>query len=373
MSKTTKIIIVVIIAIIVIGGIWYIATREPKEEEVIKIGLIFPLTGGAANIGQGQKNAVELALEQLNDSNIQLIFEDDRLEADDAVTAAQKLINVDKVDAIIGPSWSGATLAVAPIAESNRTLLLSPSASSPSITSAGDYIFRVYPADDMAVKMVAEFAFNNLKITKAAVLYDLANDSFVQERNYIKNEFEKLGGKIVIEESFKTKDTDFKTQLLKIKNSEAEVIFFSAFPVETGLFLKQAKELDLKQPFISLDTVVEDPSVITGAQEAAEGLIYQSPAKPENKEHLNYVADYKERYEKDPPAYSAEAYDCLMLVIKAIKESDGTKEDIKNKLYQIGQNYMGASGEITFDKNGDVSKSFILKTIKNGQFVPYEE
>jgi branched-chain amino acid transport system substrate-binding protein len=371
MKKNIKIIlgVVVLIIVVVLVAVFY----KPASKGPIKIGVILPLTGDIADIGQGQKNAIELAFEQLKDSNIQLIFEDDRLQINDDVTAAQKLINVDKVDALIGPSWSGAALAVAPIAESNKTLLISPSASTPSLTTAGDYVFRVFPSDDAPVKMVADFAFNNLEVKKAAVLYDLANDSFAQEKNYIKSEFEKLGGKIVIEESFKTKDKDFKTQLLKIKNSEAAIVFFSAWPAETGIFLKQAKELNLKQSFISLDTVVEDPSVITIAKEAAEGLIYQSPAKPENKEHMDYLANFKDKYKKDPPAYTAEAYDCLILVVKAIKESNRTKESIKDRLYQIGQNYMGASGEITFDKNGDVSKSFILKTVKNGQFVPYEE
>ena len=185
MSEKVKWIVGILVVIIVIIGISSSNTKQVFNGP-IKIGLILPLTGDAADIGQAQKNAVELALEQLKDSNIQLIFEDDRLQTNDAVTAAQKLVNVDKVDAIIGPSWSGAALAVAPIAESSKTLLISPTASTPSLTSAGDYIFRVYPTDDAPVKMLADFALNNLKITKAAILYDLANDSFTQEKNYAK-------------------------------------------------------------------------------------------------------------------------------------------------------------------------------------------
>jgi len=382
MSKTTKTIIWLVIIIVVIAGIWWGVSRKlaqspTVEKKVIKIGAILPLTGDAADIGQGQKNAIELAVASLEDLypniDIQVIFEDDRLRMNDAVTAVHKLISVDKVDAIIGPSWSGATLAVAPIAESSKVVLISPSASSPSITTSGDYIFRVFPADDELVKIVANFTLNDLKLTKAAILFDSTNDAFVQERNYIKSEFEKLGGEIVAEEAFKTKDKDFKTQLLKIKSSKAEVLFFSAYPTETGIFLKQAKEMGLKIPRISLDTIVENPEVIDTAGEAAEGVIYLIPAKPDNKEYFNYITVYKEKYGKEPPALSAEAYDALILAVNAILKSDGTKEDIKNQLYKIGQNYMGASGEITFDENGDVHKQYTFKTIKNGKFVPYKD
>jgi len=374
MSKTSKIIIGIIVVIIVIGGIWYGMSRKPKEEEVIKIGIVLPLTGELASIGEGQKNAIEIGLLEFKDIDVQLIIEDDHgCQPKDAITAIQKLINIDKVKVIIGSTCSGPTLAMAPVAEENKIVLISPSASSPSITNAGDYVFRVYPADDLPCIVLAKFAFERLKLDKAAILIDSASDASVQEKNYVKDEFVKLGGEIVIEESFKTKDTDFRTQLLKIKNSEAKIVFFSAFPTETGLFLKQAKELGLEIPFISLDAVVENPDVIEIAEEAAEGLIYTYPARPSNKERFNYITKYKEKYGNKPPSYSAEAYDSIMLVVKAIKESNKTKEDIKNKLYQVGQHYMGASGEITFDENGDVQKDFTLKTIKNGQFVPYEE
>jgi branched-chain amino acid transport system substrate-binding protein len=364
-----KLSIIVIIVIVLL-----VVFLPRQKEEGIKIGAILPLTGDLGYIGEGQRNSIELAINYLKDQNIQLIIEDDHgCQSQDAVTAAQKLINIDKVDAIIGATCSSATLSIAPIAEGNKVILISPSASSPSVTDAGYYIFRVFPADDLHCMMLAKFTFDDSNLDKAAILFDSANDAFIQERDYIKAEFTKLGGKIVVEESFKTKDTDFRTQLLKIKNSEVDVVFFSAFPAEIGLFLKQAKELDLRLQFISLDTVVEDPNVVEIAKGSAEGVIYAYPIKPKNKEHLDYITAYKERYGTEAPAYSAEAYDSLVLAVKAVKESDRTKEDVKTKLYQIGQNYMGASGEITFDENGDVQKEFILKTIKDGQFVPYEE
>ncbi len=374
MAKTTKTIIWLIIAIVIVGGIWYGIGRKPKEEGVIKIGAILPLTGDLAKYGEGVKNAINMAIEDLElvEKSTLIIEDDHSCVPADSVSAAHKLIDVDKVDVIIGPLCSSAALSVVPVAEENRTILISPSATSPSITTAGDYIFRTIISDKLKSIKVAEFAYNK-GYRKAGLLHNIANDSFVQQREDVRETFTSLGGEIVVEESFQTQETDFRSQLTKIKNSDAEIIFFAAWPKEIALFLRQTKEMGINLLFISADAVTEDPDVIEVGEEAAEGLLYAFHTTPQNKEYTGFIARYKEEFGEEPPAYCAEAYDAVILGIKAIEESDGTKEDIKNKLYQIGRDYIGASGEITFDENGDVSKPFIIKTVKNGQFVPYEE
>lgn len=160
---------------------------------------------------------------------------------------------------------------------------------------------------------------------------------------------------------------------MKIKESEADVVFFSAIYKEAALILKQARELGVTLPFMTSETSMEDPDLVSIAGETAEGLIFPFASTPDNIEYRQFIEDYKERYDEKPPAYCAETFDALILAVRAIKGSDGSREDIKDKLYQVGQNYMGASGEINFDESGDTSKPFIIKTIKNGQFVPYEE
>lgn len=373
MSTSSKIVIVIVIVIVVIIGIWYGVSRKPKEE-VIKIGAILSLTGDLSKYGEGVKNAINMAIEdsELTERSILIIEDDHSCVPKDSVSAAHKLIDIDKVDVIIGPLCSSSTLSVAPIAEENRTILISPSATSSSITTAGDYIFRTIISDKLKSIKVAEFAYaKNYK--KGGLLHNIANDSFVQQREDVREAFTGLGGGIVVEESFQTQETDFRSQLTKIKNSDTEIVFFAAWPKEIGLFLKQAKEMGIDLPFISADAVTEDPDVIEIGGEAAEGVLYAFHTTPENKEYRDFVAVYKEKFGEEPPAYCAEAYDAVILAIQAIKENDGTKEGRKNKLYQVGQNYVGASGEITFDENGDVSKPFIIKAIKNGQFVPYGE
>ena len=137
MQKTTKIIIGVIIAIIIIGGIWYSVIKKPaEEEEVIKIGATLPLTGDMSNYGVDAKNAIDLAIEEINEVGInekiiKISYEDDQCDPKQIVTTVNKLINIDKVKIILGAFCSGATLTAVPITQSNNVFLLSGSATNP--------------------------------------------------------------------------------------------------------------------------------------------------------------------------------------------------------------------------------------------------
>lgn len=371
MNKKTKIVIGVVIIIIIILAVYLL---NPKEVKEMKIGAVLPLTGDLATYGEGMKNAINLAIESSGlEERIQLIIEDDKgcVIAED-VSVAQKLVNIDRVKGILGPACSSAFLSMLPVTEKSKVILISPSATSKSITNAGNYIFRTIASDADKGIAVAELAYSE-DYRRGALLYDIANDSFVQQRADVKGEFTELGGQISIEESFKTGDTDFRSQLTKIKNSNAEVVFVGAFPQEGALVLKQARELGIKLPFISSDSDLGTEDVIGIAGEAAEGLIFPFATTPTNKEYTEFVSVYKNKFGKEPPAYAPESYDAAALLIKAIAKSDGTSESIKDELQKIGQNYYGASGIITFDENGDVQKPMIIKTIRNGQFVPYEE
>jgi len=376
MSKTTKIIIGVIVVLIVIGGIWYgIGTQKPKGQETIKIGTVLPLTGEMASYGEGWKNAILLAIEDSGLKNkVQLIVEDDAsCVVNQDVTIAQKLVNIDNVKAIIGPACSSSLLSMLPITEKDKIILISSSATSKSISGAGNYIFRTISSDAEKATGVADFAYNK-DYRKAALLYNLSNDAYVQQREEVKNEFIKLGGQIVADESLKTGDTDFKSQLTKIKNSGADLIFVGFFPTKEGvLVFKQAKELGIKTQFISSAPEMGTPDFINVAGNLAEGIIFPFSETPTNKEYSDFINLYKNKFGKEPAGYSAETYDAAILLLKSINESDGTQDGIKNKLYQLGQNYYGASGIITFKENGDVEKPIVIKIIKNGQFVPYEK
>lgn len=372
-SGSKKLIIgVLVVLVVALGGYFYYQNRtaQPVSTEPIKIGAILPLTGDLATYGEGIKNAANLAIENSGmKDKIQIVFEDDvTCTVAKDVGAAQKLINLDKVNGIVGPICSSAVLAVAQITEQNKLTLISPVATSKSITDAGEYIFRTIVSDVDKSVAVANYAYNK-GYRKAALFYDAGQDAMVQQKADVKETFVGLGGAIVIDQSYKTGDRDFRTQFTKIKQSDADVIFIGGVPKEAALAIKQARELGIKLPFIATETSMGTQDVIDNAGSAADGLVFPFSTTPDNKESKDFIASYKAKYGQEPPAYAAEGYDATMLLIKAITQSDRTPEDIQKQLFKIGNNYYGASGLITFDKNGDVQKPMVIKMILNGQFV----
>lgn len=377
MNKKISIIIAVgIVALITVFGFtaFQKQNRVSVQPTIIKIGAILPLTGDLATYGESMRNAILLAKKQSQVSsgtgeNVQIIFEDDKgCVVKDAVSAAQKLININKVQGIIGTACSSSTLGIATITEKNKIVIVSPSSTSKSITTAGRYVFRTIASDSDKSVAVAKYAYDN-GYKKAAILYDQSGDAFVQQQKEVTEAFTKDGGTIVMAESFAAKDTDFRTQLTKIKSSNVQVLFVASLPIEGALIFKQARELGITFPFIATDPSVATQDVITTAGTAAEGVVFPFASTPTNKEYDTFVKDYKATYHSDPTAFAAESYDATLLLIKSIAQSDRSGDSIAAQLMLIGNNFDGASGVITFDQNGDVQKPLVIRTIKNGQFV----
>jgi len=369
----------VVIAIIVIGGIWYGVNKQPKEQGVIKIGVLADLSGDYVSLFRGVPRGVEFAVEDLRKEigrEIKLIIEDQKsCDAKETATIMNKFIGVDKVDLVIGGTCSNTTLVAAPIAEQTKTIMISPASSAPSVSNSGEYIFRTYISDLLRAKEAAKLAYE-LGKRRMAIFTDLSNDAQIELAKGGREKFTELGGMIVAEEEITKGDTDFRTQLAKIKNSNPDCLYLSiTAPNQIALVAKQAKELGLNVQLIVPHETVEDPNVLQIAGKTIEGLIYVMPGNPpDTQKYQELKRRYKEKYsEEEMPSYTTESYDAVTLAVKAILASNGTKEDIKNKLFEVSKSYNGVSGNVTFDENGDVTKSVMFKTIKNGQFVPYTE
>jgi len=363
------------IAVVVILAVVLIVTQIRKEEKEIKIGAILPLTGDAAQWGIPPLRGAELAVQEINSSNflnskISLIVEDGKCDPKEGVSAFNKLVSINKVRLIMGEVCSSVTLAIAPIAEKNKILLISPASTNPKISEAGDYIFRVIPSDALRGKVFAEYVFNK-GYRKVGIIY-INNEGGKGNRDSFKKRFEELGGQIVIEERYEPGATDMRTQLTKIKNVYPEVVMVVSYPSDTPILMKQAKELGLNTPLYFQTEAVEDPNVLREAGNAAEGVIYILPAPAEGEKPNEFIQRYEKAYGKKPELFAAEAYDIIWLIANAIKETGKTDPtSIKDYLYTV-KDYPGASGVITFDKNGDVLKPMAIKTIKNGKPVLIE-
>jgi branched-chain amino acid transport system substrate-binding protein len=180
-----------------------------------------------------------------------------------------------------------------------------------------------------------------------------------------------MGGEIDAIESFEVEATDFRTQLRKITLSNPKAIFIVGASKHVGMIVKQAKELGIKTQFIA-SSPVEGEEVLTIAGELANGIIYPYPydIESEDKNQEAFRIKYKEKYKMLPEMLAANAFDALMIVAEMIDKYGYNVEKIKDGLYKI-KNYHGASGVLSFDKNGDVHKPIIIKKIENGRFVRY--
>ena len=361
-----------VILLIICGLIW-VSCQKKVEEKVVKIGAVLVLTGPDAKAGQSAKQGIEMAVEEINASGgvksrkIKVIYEDDGGEPQKSVSAVQKLINVDKVLAILGPMWSSCVLAVAPIVESKGVVILSPTASSPKITYGGDYIFRNTYSDAIEGAKTAEFASKELKYGKAGILF-INNDYGVGLKDAFKRKFEELGGKIVIDEGYDPKTTDFRTILVKVKERSPEVIYIAGYS-EMGQLLRQMRETGIKIPVLSC-IMFEISDIAKVAGKAAEGVIYAYPSyDPEkgNEITLKFAKKFKEKYGTLPDPEAAFSYDAVKILALAMEKGGFTSEDIKNALYKI-KGYNGITGKTSFDENGDVIKPVGFKRVHNGKY-----
>ena len=369
MTKSTKIIIGVIIIIIVIGGIWYGLSREPAGEEgPVKIGVIVPLTSNAADIGKSNRVAMEIAVKEINEKGgingreIQLIVEDSvGCDSKTAVTAMQKLVNIDKVVAVYS-ICSGVALSTHSVAEQGKVVHFG-CASNPEVRELGDYMFRIVPADDFAGKVAAEYIKDKFGANRIAVLH-CDNDWCVGIKDAFIEAFEGLGGEILIEEQIEAGATDARTELTKIKNTNPDLVYFPSYPQEAITVFRQAKEIDLDVPFFGGDAWL-DQSIPGEAGDTAENKFFTTPAS-------NYSKEFEEKVKGDIAICTVEAYDVIYILANTIEKVGSDPEAIKNELYNL-RDYKGESGIIGLDEKGDlIGASFDIMTFKDGAIVSYE-
>lgn len=376
MTKSTKIIIGVIILIIVIGGIWYAVSRKPsgEEQEPIKVGVILPLSGSAAYYGNASKNGIEIAKEEIMKEypqlNLQIYYEDSYYTPKGGVDSYSKLRNINQIDGVITAA-SHVSLAVQPLSTKDGILQMAIFSSADKYTTPNDLSFRISTRNEIEAARIAEF-IKKEGFEKLGIIY-LNNDFGLGFKDSLKEKLKekKALAQIVGEEGVLLDASDFRTSLLKIK--EADVIFMVGIAKHYGLIMKQAREMGISIPFISMRSA-EDPVLLVTAGDVADGLIYSYPfdASSEKGGVNKFTNLFKEKYGENPDAYAAEGYEGFKLIALSFNECGKNYECIKEYLENL-KNYKSVFGDLSFDKNGDVYYNFFLKTIKNGQFVPYEE
>lgn len=352
---------------------FFILSGCGRKEKSIKIGSILPLTGSASPYGKNAQKGILLALKEINSEggingdSLAVLFQDDETDASKAVSAFQQLIAINNIQIVIGSTSSSAVLAMAPIAEKNKVVLLSPGASNPNVSQAGEYIFRNWQSDALEGEVDANFAKDNLSWRRVATLY--INHAYGTGLNQVfKTQFKKFGGEIVADEGYEQGATDFRAQLSRIAQTKPDGVYLPGFPQEMSIVLRQSREMNLNIRFLSVQGF-DDPSILKLAGEAANGVIFSVPKPADTTMAIvkEFRENYRKIYNEEPGVCSDSGYDALSIIAKIMKSGAITGPEIQKQLLTI-KDFKGAAGITTFDENGDVIKPFIFKTVKNNQF-----
>lgn len=351
------------------------ACSEKKENVTepvavtLRVGALLPLTGDAAVYGKAIRNGIELARAQ-SKTPLDLVYEDDQGQAVASVSGARKLIDIDKVPVIIGGAMSSTAEAIIPICTQKQVVLLSPTATKPSLTHMGNYFLRLWPSDDYDGRIMANAAFDHLRLRRVAILYvNLAYGAGITD--VFERDFTKRGGVIVGKEGYAQGSTDFRTTLTKLAAEKPDAIFLPGYVAEITQILKQASQLNLKTRFLGVNSMY-DPKLIEVAGPAAEGAVFSYPTfdtKSSQPIIADFVKAYRAKFGSEPDAFAAQGYDTYMVLQKALSAGSARSgKDIARLLHGMGT-YEGPGGRISFDASGDVQKPLRLLTVRDGKFV----
>ena len=363
------------------------------------IGEYGSLTGGDATFGTSTKAGVEVAMAELATESqgkiggltVRTVVEDDQSQAQEAATAVQKLINQDRVIAVVGEVASSRSLAGGPICQAAGVPMISPSSTNPKVTQVGDCIFRMCFLDDFQGRAVAQFAFQNLGLKKVAILKDLKSVFSAGLTEFFGDAFKKLGGTIIAEQSYQAGDQDFSAQLTAIKAKHPDAIYIPGYYTEVGLIARKARELGITQPLLGSDGW-ESSQLLAIGGDSMNGSYYSNhwALDMPNPRLQAFLKTYRDKYGgSDPDAIAGLAYDAANVLFGCLKKiaaddpatfkafgssKAGTPErkaaEAKLRdLIAATKDYAGVTGTITLDANRNASKPLVVLEVKGGKKV----
>ncbi len=373
-------------SLILMIGLVLSACASSGSGDTLKVGGIGELTGDIPAVGASFKNGAEMAVADINAAGgldvggkkyqVELVLEDNAGKADQSASAAQKLITQDNVVAIIGPNASRYAIPASEIAESSKTVLISPWSTNPKTTldaktnEPKKYVFRAAFIDPFQGRVVAKFALENLNAKKAAVLYDVASDYNKGIAEFFKQTFEENGGEVVAFETYTTGDKDFSAQLTKIKDTNPDVIFLPNYYSEVPLQIQQAKRLGITAPFLGSDSW-GSAELLTLCGADCEGYYFSTHYAADNATPVakKMIDAYKAKYGTTPDDVAALTYDSFGLLWQALQSAGSIdRQAIRDALAKI-PNYEGVTGTMQFQEgSGDPIKSAVILQIMNGKF-----
>jgi len=340
----------------------------------IVIGAYLPMTGGVASYGQMAWSGIAVAKKvepNVLGRPVDLKLVDTKSDKVDAANAVSRLIERDKVVAIIGEMISGNTIAGSDHAERSAIPMVSPTATNPIVTQNKKYIFRVCFIDPDQGKIAAKLAKDQLGAKTAALIYDISQDYCVALASFFKNEFTALGGKILAETKFKTGDRDFTPQVSRIKSVNPDIIYAPIYYTECALVAKQAREMGLNKPILTGDGA-QAPELLSLGGSAVEDVYFTAHFHkdmidtPRGKKFLEL---YKKETGAELDAFSAMAADAYFIILDAIKRAGSDDSKKIREALSSTKDFEGVTGAITIKPDGNPIKAMVVNKVKDGAFV----
>src|SRR3954447_20433887 len=343
----------------------------------IVVGEVGSMTGTEATFGTSSDRGIQLAKKEVNDAGgikgrqVQVIALDDEGKPEEAATAATRLIASEHVTALLGEVASTRSLFMAPKAQAAKVPMVSPSSTNEKVTAVGDYIFRACFIDPFQGYVMAKFATDTLKVKKAAILRDVRNDYSVGLAKVFNDNFTKMGGQVVGNESFSSGDVDFKAQLTNIKGQNPDAIYVQGYYTDVGLIARQAREVGIKVPLLGGDGWDSEKLYEIGGA-ALEGSYFSNHYSVDDPSPRiqEFVAKFKKAYGGQvPDSLAAQAYDAAGMLFDAMKRAkDITGPSIRDALAQT-KDFRGVTGDITMDDKRNATKpAVVLKVGKGGKY-----
>ncbi len=366
-----------VVALLAVGGC---KGSSPSQAATVKLGVFEPMTGANAAGGAMEVEGIKLANELYptvkvgdKDYKIELVIVDNKSDKVEAANAAQRLVDQDKVNVVLGSWGSSLSMAAGPIVKEKKIPAIALSATNPLVTKGNEYYFRVCFIDPFQGTVMANYAFKEVKAKKAVIIREVSNDYSVGLAKFFADAFKKLTADpsaILAELNYNTNDQDFTAQLTTVKSMKPDVIFAPGNYTESALIIKQARELGVTAPFLGGDTW-EAPEFVDVGKQAVDGAVLSTffatevPITPTSKEFLDA---YRKKYQKDPAAVTALGFDGYLVARSAIEKAQSLEGPKIRDALVATKAFPGAAGLITFDEDRNATKSAVIKVVKGGKF-----
>ncbi len=345
----------------------------------IRVGYYGDLTGRTSNFGVSTKNGAMMAADEINKAGgingrqIEILSEDDEGRPEKAATVVTKLIDQDKVVALVGEVASGNSLAAAPKAQAAHVPMISPSSTNPAVTQVGDYIFRVCFIDPFQGEVMAKFAANTLHAKKAAIMLDFNSPYSRGLTEFFESSFTKLGGQVVTKQSYTQGDRDYKGQLTSIRSLNPDVIYVPGYYGEVGVIAKQAKQLGITQPLLGGDGW-DAPQLWELGGDSLNGAFISNHYSVEDPAPAiqKFVSDFKGRYNIVPDALAALGYDAMRVLGDAIKRGGTTNGPKLRDAIAATKDFAGVTGVISINGERNAVKPAVVLKLQDHKYV-YQE